>query len=67
VQTDQLQALRKEKYISLTTCRRDGRAVATSVWFAIDGDPPGVAFSWAFVLDPIDERTTRVQVRTRAT
>lgn len=28
---------------------------------------PGVAFSWAFVLDPIDERTTRVQVRTRAT
>jgi PPOX class probable F420-dependent enzyme len=29
--------LEKEKYISLTTFRRDGRAVATPVWFALDG------------------------------
>jgi hypothetical protein len=27
---------------------------------------PGVAFSWAFALDPIDERTTRLLVRARA-
>jgi PPOX class probable F420-dependent enzyme len=38
MQTDQLQALRKVKYLSLTTFRRDGRAVATPVWFVIDGD-----------------------------
>lgn len=25
-------------YLSLTTFRRDGRAVATPVWFAVDGD-----------------------------
>jgi hypothetical protein len=28
---------------------------------------PGTAFSWAFVLEPLDGRTTRVQVRTRGT
>jgi uncharacterized protein len=28
----------KAKYISLTTFRRDGRAVATAVWFVPDGD-----------------------------
>jgi PPOX class probable F420-dependent enzyme len=35
---DQFKALQNEKYISLTTFRRDGRAVATPVWFALDGD-----------------------------
>ncbi len=30
--------LRNEKYISLTTFRRDGRGVATPIWFAVDGD-----------------------------
>jgi PPOX class probable F420-dependent enzyme len=35
---DQLRALRKEKYLSLTTFRRDGGAVATPVWFVVDGD-----------------------------
>ncbi len=38
MQTEQLQGLRNEKYLSLTTFRRDGRAVATPVWFAIEGD-----------------------------
>lgn len=28
--------LAREKYLSLTTTRRDGRAVATPVWFALD-------------------------------
>ena len=31
-------ALARSRYISLTTYRRDGRAVATPVWFAPDGD-----------------------------
>jgi PPOX class probable F420-dependent enzyme len=30
--------LTKQRYISLTTYRRDGRAVATAVWFALDGN-----------------------------
>jgi uncharacterized protein len=34
----QMSRLRAEKYISLTTFRRDGRGVATPVWFAEDGD-----------------------------
>jgi uncharacterized protein len=37
-EADLLARLRGEKYISLTTFRRDGRGVATPVWFAIDGD-----------------------------
>ena len=32
----------KEKYVSLVTFRRDGRAVATPVWFAAVGDEFGV-------------------------
>ncbi len=32
------EALARENYISLTTFRRDGRAVATPVQFVIDGD-----------------------------
>lgn len=32
-----LEALRSGKYISLTTYRRDGRAVATPIWFVVDG------------------------------
>lgn len=28
----------RTSYLSLTTFRRDGRAVATPVWFAVDGD-----------------------------
>ena len=32
-----LVALARERYLSLTTYRRDGRAVATPVWFALDG------------------------------
>jgi len=31
-------AFAKAKYLSLTTFRRDGRAVATAVWFVPDGD-----------------------------
>lgn len=27
-----------EKYVSLSTYRRDGTAVPTAVWFAVDGD-----------------------------
>lgn len=34
----QLAALATEKYISLTTFRRDGTAVPTPVWFALDGE-----------------------------
>jgi len=33
-----LMALNKEKYISLTTYRRSGKAVATPVWFVLDGE-----------------------------
>ncbi|MFM8415984.1 MAG: PPOX class F420-dependent oxidoreductase, partial [Actinomycetota bacterium] len=32
----------KEKYVSLVTFRRDGRAVPTPVWFAAVGDEFGV-------------------------
>ncbi len=32
----------KEKYVSLVTFRRDGRAVATPVWFAAIGEEFGV-------------------------
>ena len=32
----------KEKYVSLVTFRRDGRSVATPVWFAAIGDEFGV-------------------------
>ncbi|WP_443077084.1 PPOX class F420-dependent oxidoreductase [Streptomyces sp. SP18CS02] len=30
--------LRRARYVSLTTFRKDGTAVATPVWFAVDGD-----------------------------
>ncbi|HZT97066.1 MAG TPA: PPOX class F420-dependent oxidoreductase [Chloroflexota bacterium] len=33
-----LDQLRHEKYISLTSYRRNGEAVATPIWFAVDGD-----------------------------
>lgn len=33
-----LTRLDREHYISLTTFRRDGTAVATPVWFGVDGD-----------------------------
>jgi uncharacterized protein len=33
-----LAALDREKYIRLTTFRRDGTPVHTPVWFAVDGD-----------------------------
>jgi uncharacterized protein len=35
---DRIVALTRERYISLTTYRRDGRVVATPVWFVLDGD-----------------------------
>ncbi len=35
---ERLTRLAKEMYISLTTFRRDGRAVATALWFVLDGD-----------------------------
>ena len=35
---ERLAALANEKYLSLTTFRRDGRAVPTPVWFALDGE-----------------------------
>ena len=35
---DRIAALARERYISLTTYRRDGRPVSTPVWFALDGD-----------------------------
>jgi hypothetical protein len=34
----QPEAFAKARYLSLTTFRRDGRAVATAVWFVPDGD-----------------------------
>ncbi|HVA90260.1 MAG TPA: PPOX class F420-dependent oxidoreductase [Chloroflexota bacterium] len=34
---DPLNRFRSEKYLSLVTFRRDGRAVATPVWFVLDG------------------------------
>ena len=33
-----VEALRRERYISLTTFRRSGEGVATPIWFAADGD-----------------------------
>ncbi|MGW4484576.1 PPOX class F420-dependent oxidoreductase [Amycolatopsis sp. NPDC004368] len=33
-----LERLAGEKYVVLTTFRRDGRAVPTAVWFGLDGD-----------------------------
>ncbi|MEU9700332.1 PPOX class F420-dependent oxidoreductase [Streptomyces sp. NPDC014870] len=30
--------LRRGRYVSLTTFRRDGTGVATPVWYAVDGD-----------------------------
>jgi len=35
---ERLAALGNEKFISLTTFRRDGRAVPTALWFVLDGD-----------------------------
>ncbi len=35
---DRISALASQRYISLTTFRRDGRAVATPVWFVLDGE-----------------------------
>jgi PPOX class probable F420-dependent enzyme len=34
---DRIVVLARERYLSVTTYRRDGRAVATPVWFALDG------------------------------
>ena len=36
--TDALSALGEEKFISLTTFKRDGTAVATPMWIGRDGD-----------------------------
>ncbi|WP_239133440.1 PPOX class F420-dependent oxidoreductase [Rugosimonospora africana] len=36
--TDALEGLSGQRYISLTTYRRDGTAVATPVWLVRDGD-----------------------------
>ncbi len=36
--SEPLAALANEKFISLTTFRRDGRAVPTALWFVLDGD-----------------------------
>jgi PPOX class probable F420-dependent enzyme len=35
---ERIAALEKHRYISVTTYRRDGREVATPVWFVPDGD-----------------------------
>jgi len=35
---ERLAALADEKFISLTTFRRDGTAVPTPMWFALDGE-----------------------------
>jgi PPOX class probable F420-dependent enzyme len=43
--TSPLQALEGEKYLSLTTFRRDGTAVATPVWFVAD---EGRLLVWSF-------------------
>ena len=34
---DRIRSLAAQRYISVTTYRRDGRAVSTPVWFALDG------------------------------
>jgi PPOX class probable F420-dependent enzyme len=36
-QSSGIDSLRRERYISFTTYRRNGQSVATPVWFAIDG------------------------------
>lgn len=36
--TSVLRALRDERYLSLVTRRRDGREVATPMWFIVEGD-----------------------------
>jgi uncharacterized protein len=43
--TSPLRALEGEKYLSLTTFRRDGTAVATPVWFVAD---EGRLLVWSF-------------------
>ena len=37
-QPSSVRVLERTTYLSLTTFRRDGRPVATPVWFALDGD-----------------------------
>jgi PPOX class probable F420-dependent enzyme len=36
--THVLAELDRERYVALTTFRRDGRPVTTPIWFAVDGD-----------------------------
>jgi hypothetical protein len=57
---DRIVALAGERYVSLTTYRRDGRAVATPVWFALDGTRILV---WT---DAASGKATRVRANGRA-
>lgn len=58
---DHLSALTRGRYISLTTYRRDGRPVATPVWFAVDGHRMLV---WT---DMASGKAKRVRLNGRAT
>lgn len=58
---DRVSALTKQRYISLTTFRRDGRPVATPVWFAFDGDRILV---WT---DKVSGKAKRIRATGRAT
>jgi PPOX class probable F420-dependent enzyme len=53
--------LAKSRYISITSYRRDGRAVATPVWFAPDGDRVVV---WT---DPASGKAKRIRAGSRVT
>jgi PPOX class probable F420-dependent enzyme len=57
---DRIAALAPERYISLTTYRRDGRPVSTPVWFALDGDNLLV---WT---DRVSGKAKRVRATSRA-
>lgn len=58
---DLIAALTQARYISLTTFRRDGRAVSTPVWFALDGTKILV---WT---DAASGKAKRVRANGRAT
>lgn len=57
---DELRALARARYVRLTTYRRDGRAVATPVWFALEGDR---VYVWT---DAVSGKAKRIRASGRA-
>ncbi|MGH3431706.1 MAG: PPOX class F420-dependent oxidoreductase [Thermocrispum sp.] len=41
-----MEQLREEKYVLLTTYRKNGKAVATPLWFATDPENDGKVYVW---------------------